>query len=88
MTIFCEEAGPLKDVIVTVGINLLLVHLLITKPWHESKGKVRIGELLQVNVVNLVIHQEGRFLVRWLERHRVVNWKVGRREHQDSPILC
>lgn len=47
-----------------------------------------MGDLLQVNVVNSAIHLEGGLLVILLERHMVVNWKNGRRDYQDPPIIC
>lgn len=85
MVVFLEEAGPLKDVVITVSINHLRVPLLVTEPWQGSKGKVRVvflGDLGKVKVVNSAIIHE------WLERHRVVNGELWRRCYQDPAIIC
>ena len=102
-----EEAGPLKDVIVTEGIInhlrvVFVVPLLLAELWQVSEGVkqlltavllvsvviLRSGNgAVKVNEVNLLVaatrihHQECGLLVRWLKRHRVVNWKVGRCSH-------
>ena len=103
-----EEAGPLKDFIVTEGIInhlrvVFVVPLLLAELWQVSEGvkqllttsvllvsvvSLRSGNgAVKVNEVNLLIavtrihHQECGLLVRWLKRHRVVNWKVGRCSH-------
>ena len=91
-----EEARPLEYIVIAgkgiIGVPLLL----LTEPWQLSKSILSIGlshHLLfhgTINVNGVVLgkprggHHElsgGLIRVRGLERHRVVNWKKGRRCH-------